>query len=232
MKKFDIFKTIQLIIFMCLAGFSLYMILSDSRLYHLIATDTQIRTLCILLWAAFGLIFLFIFMDFSLFSSFKREYKELDFAVYSDPVSGIANRNSCDAIIEKYLDKPLPDKIGCIMFDLTNIKEINQSYGHLQGNALIRDFSAILQSSSQNQCFVGRNGGNKFLAVFEDCSEEKLNSFLERVDDRVKRHNTPKESCPILYSYGIAFNEGSDIDNITSLIALSNSRIYEDSKEI
>lgn len=231
MKKFDIFKTIQLIIITLLAGVSLYIILSDPRLYHLVATDVQIRTLCILLWIAFGVIFFFIFMDFSLFSSFKREYRELDFAVYSDPVSGIANRNSCDAIIEKYLDKPLPDKIGCIMFDLTNIKEINQSYGHLQGNALIRDFSAILQSSSQNQCFVGRNGGNKFLALFENCSEEKLISFLERVDDRVERHNAPKESRQILYSYGVAFNEGADVKSITSLIALSNSRIYADSKD-
>ena len=227
MKKFDIFKTIQLIIFACLAGFGIYVILSDSRLYQLIATDPQIRILCILLWAALGLTFLFIFMDFSLFSSFKREYRELDFAVYSDPVSGIANRYSCDAVIEKYLDKPLPKNIGCIMFDLTNIKEVNEKYGHVEGNNLIRDFSSILQSSSMNLCFVGRNGGNKFLALFEECSNEKLIAFLDRVRDRVERNNSKEGAVPIDYRYGIAFEEDAEANNINELIALSNRRIYQ-----
>ena len=235
MKKFDIFKTVQLLIFVALAGLGLFLILTDSRLYQLVATDSQIRTLCILLWAALGLSFLFIFMDFTLFSSFKREYRELDFAVHSDPVSGIANRNSCDALIEKYLDKPLPENLGCIMFDLTNIKEINEAHGHIQGNALIRDFSSILQSTSMNLCFVGRNCVNKFLAIFEDCTEEKLNSFLDLVDAKVDQHNSSEGSFPIAYCYGIAFHEDSSVSTITDLISLSNRRIYnvnENLKEI
>lgn len=230
MRKFDIFKTIQLLIFIVLAGLGLFLILTDSRLYQLVATDSQIRTLCVLLWAAFGLSFLFIFMDFTLFSSFKREYRELDFAVHSDPVSGIANRNSCDALIEKYLDKPLPENLGCIMFDLTNIKEINKMHGHIQGNNLIRDFSAILQSVSINLCFVGRNGGNKFLAIFEECTEEKLKDFLKHVEDKVDAHNSAENSFPIAYCYGIAFHEGNSVNTITDLISLSNRRIYNVSK--
>lgn len=111
MKKFDILKTVQLVIFLLLAGGSLFKILTDSRLYHLVTTDPQIRALCIFLWLALVLSFLFIFLDFSHFSSFKKEYKELDFAVSSDPVAGIANRYSCDAFIEKYTDKPLPDNM-------------------------------------------------------------------------------------------------------------------------
>ena len=58
MKKFDIFKTVQLVLFVALAGVSLYMILTDPRLYQLVAGDAQIRTLCILLWASLGLSFL------------------------------------------------------------------------------------------------------------------------------------------------------------------------------
>lgn len=228
MKKFDFFKTVQLILFVGLAGVSLYIILTDSRLYQLVATDAQIRTLCILLWAALGLSFLFTFMDFSLFSTFKREYRELDFAVTSDPVSGIANRHSCDTLIEKYLDKPLPKKIGCIMFDLTNIQEINETYGHLRGNELIREFSGILQTTSLGLCFVGRNGGNKFIALFENCTEEKLKTFLERVDKKVDQHNESTDTLQILYRYGIGFDEGSDVRTITDLIALSNGRIYNE----
>lgn len=226
MKKFDIFKTIQLILFIALAAIGLLIILTDRDLYQQIANDPHVRALCILLWLGFVLSFLFIFMDFSLFSTFKRDYKELDFAVSSDPVAGIANRYSCDTIIEKYLDRPLPNNLGCIMFDLTNIGKVNRTMGHVAGNELIRDFSGILQSSSVNLCFVGRNGGNKFLALFENCSTQKMNTFLSRVDKKVKHYNAETASSPIRYLHGAAYLEGDDIRTITDLIALSNRRIY------
>lgn len=227
MKKFDVFKTIQLILFIILTAVCLFIILTDKELYRMIANDAHIRALCILLWAALALVYLFIFMDFSLFSTFKKDYRELDFAVSSDPVSGIANRYSCDSVIEKYLDQPLPRNIGCIMFDLANIGEVNQSHGHVTGNDLIRDFSGILQASSMNLCFVGRNGGNKFLALFENCTTQKMNIFLERVSDRVHEHNDGSDSLPIIYQYGTAYREDDSVQTITDLIALSNRRIYK-----
>lgn len=230
MKKFNLYKTAQLIIFIVMAGVSLYRILTDSALYQQIASDPRIRTLCILLWAAFVLSFLFIFMDFSLFSSFKKDYRKLDFAVSSDPVSGIANRYSCDSMIEKYLDKPLPANIGCIMFDLTNIRDINRAHGHIAGNKLIHDFSAILQSAAKDLCFVGRNGGNRFLALFEDCSDDKIQKFLAKVSTTTDQHNEKADAHPILYRYGIAFDEGDDVQTITDLIALSNRRIFTEEK--
>ena len=160
MRKHDIVKTIQLIIFILLTAFGCYKIFTNHSLYHMIASDPDVRIMFALLWFVLGLSFFFIFLDFSFSASYKKDYRELDFAVHSDPVAGIANRYSCDALIEKYLDRPLPDTLGCIMFDLTNIQEINTLYGHLQGNAVIRDFSNILKLASVNMCFVGRNGFN------------------------------------------------------------------------
>ena len=112
------------------------------------------------------------------------------------------------------------------MFDLTNLQEVNEKYGHIQGNELIREFSGILQTTSLGLCFVGRNGGNKFIALFEECTDEKLKTFLERVNKKVDRHNEMPDALQILYRYGISFDEGEEIRTITDLIALSNRRIY------
>ena len=57
MKKFDIFKTIQLIIFVLLTGIALYIIFTDHELYRLIASNPHIRVLCILLWASLSSLF-------------------------------------------------------------------------------------------------------------------------------------------------------------------------------
>lgn len=227
MKRYNIFKTVQLILFILLAVICLSVVLLNPEVFHLVANDGSYRLICILLWVVLAISFVGIFLDFSYMSSYKRDFSELDFAVHSDPVSGIANRYSCDALIEQYLDKPLDPNIGCIMFELTNLGEINKVYGHTQGNALIREFSTILQTTAVELCFVGRNGGNKFLALFEKGSMEKILFFLTRVKQKVELHNELNPNYRMNYLYGIAFDEGDAVHTITELIALSNRRIHE-----
>ena len=208
MKRYNIFKTVQLVLFIVLAVICLSAVLINPEVFHLVANDGSFRLICILLWVVLALSFVGIFLDFTYMSSYKRDFSELDFAVHSDPVSGIANRYSCDALIEQYLDKPLDPNIGCIMFEL-------------------------LQTTAVELCFVGRNGGNKFLALFEKGSLEKILFFLTRVKQKVDLHNEMNPNCRMDYLYGIAFNEGDAVHTITELIALSNRRIHsKDPKHI
>ncbi len=227
MKKLDIAKTVELIVFLLLALACAGLVLLDPELYHMAGSDGRIRFLCGALWLTLLLSFAFILLDFFLLSSYKRDFRELNHVVHSDPVAGIANRYSCDTLIDRYLDRPLPEKMGCIMFDLTNIGEINRKYGHIQGNILIRDFSNILRMTSLDLCFVGRNGGNKFLALFENASKDQIELFLDRVAKKTAAHNAKDGAYPIVYQYGIAFEEGDAAPTITDLIALSNRRIYQ-----
>lgn len=226
MKKHTIFKTVQLILFILVAGIVIGLLFSTPEIYHQAATDPVMRTLCIALWAVLGLSFLFLFLDFFFFLNYRREYKEMDYALYNDPLSGIANRFSCDRLVEKYLDQPLPADMGCIMVDISNIRQINQACGHLQGNLAISDFSAMLNASSEGLCFVGRNGGNKFLMLFDDTTEAKMSLFLDRLQERVNTYNHNPANHAIEYRVGKAFHEDAEINEITKLIALSNSRIY------
>lgn len=225
MKKHNTIKTLQLILFLAITAFGLYRIFTNRELHHLIGVNPSVRLMMFLLWIVLGLSYFFIFLDFCFFSSYKKDYRELDYAVHSDPVAGIANRYSCDALIEKYLDRPLPPSFGCVMFDITNIQEINSLYGHLKGNMLIRDFSNILKLASVELCFVGRNGGNKFLAIFEKTTSDQIYTFIQRVDQRVDAYNSIADKIPIRYQYGIAFQEEGSL-SITQLIALANERIY------
>lgn len=223
MKKFGVVKVLQLILILAFLGVCVYLLFFQRELFHEIAQDDDLKMVCGMLWASFALQFIFIFLDFGTFSDYKRDFRELDFAVHSDPLSGLANRNSCDAIIEKYLGQPLPKGIGCVMFDLTNIRSINERFSHREGNTLIQDFSNILKMASVSLCFVGRNGGNKFLAIFEESGMEQIEAFLKRIDQKVRTHNAADPSKPIEYAYGVAYDE--DVKDITELIALANRRI-------
>lgn len=226
MKKLDVFKTVQLVLFVGLTSFCAYKLLRNPAIYQMIASDPNMKIFFTLLWGVLGISYIFLLLDFCLFSSFKKDYHELDLSLRSDPLSGIPNRFSCDALIEKYIEQPVPENMCCMMLELSNIYDINKLYGHAQGNAAIKDFSLILQMASLNLCFVGRNGGNKFMALFEDATQEKMDTFLERVNTKINAHNANPNTHPITFRCGIAYREGRDINSITELISLANSRIY------
>lgn len=223
MKKINLYKTLQFILFLILTAISAYLLLTDSNSYQQAETASEIFTLSLLLRVTLGFSFLFLLIDFRFLTTLKRGGGKTDGIVFVP--TGIGSRSDCDALIEKYLDKPMSENIGCIMLELTNLKEINQAHGHIQGNKLLRDFSVFLQAASLDLCFVGRNGGNKFLAIFEDCDYEKIKSFLELLDKKIDKHNKLPDIHPIRFRFGIAFDEGAKVRTITDLIALSDRRI-------
>lgn len=224
MKKFNTFKIVQLILLIILTAVSLYMLMQP-EVKQYIFDSTPATILFIIVWAVLLVSFIFLLIDFSLISSMKMNYHNLYDVAYSDPLSGIPNRFSCDTIIEKYYDKKLPDDIACVMIDLSNLPEINTLYDHRTGNKVLKDFSGILSTAAVSLCFVGRNGGNKFLAIFENCTDEKLNTFLERVTDRVDQYNQASDSISMEYRIGKAMNRDEHLEQITKLISLANSRI-------
>lgn len=224
MKKFNTFKIVQLILLIILTAVSLYMLMQP-EVKQYIFDSPPATILFIIVWAVLLVTFIFLLIDFSLISSMKMDYHNLYDVAYSDPLSGIPNRFSCDTIIEKYYDKKLPDDIACVMIDLSNLPEINTLYDHRTGNKVLKDFSGILSTAAVSLCFVGRNGGNKFLAIFENCTDEKLNTFLDRVTDRVDQYNQASDSISMEYRIGKAMNRDEHLEQITKLISLANSRI-------
>lgn len=224
MKKFNTFKIVQLILLIILTAVSLYMLMQP-EVKQYIFDSTPATVLFIIVWAVLLVTFVFLLIDFSLISSMKMNYQNLYDVAYSDPLSGIPNRFSCDTIIEKYYDKKLPDDIACVTIDLSNLPEINTLYDHRTGNKVLKDFSGILSTAAVSLCFVGRNGGNKFLAIFENCTDEKLNTFLDRVTDRVDQYNQASDSISMEYRIGKAMNRDEHLEQITKLISLANSRI-------
>ena len=224
-KKFEIFKTCQLVLFLAVAGLGLYQIFSDGELYALIGHNTSVKLMCALFWVALVAAFICIYWDFATHSAIKKSLSNLDYAVYNDTIAGIANRYSCDAVIEKYIDKKLPDTLGCMMLDISNLKQINDAYGHRAGNELIQEFGNIIYAASVDNCFVGRNGGNKFMALFENCTLEKMDLFESEVEKRVSRHNQSQENARIEFSVGRALSAVDKAESITALISLADRRM-------
>lgn len=223
MKKLSVLKMVQLTVLVILTAIGVCLLLNKD-IKQFIFSNMAATILFATVWVILVVNFIFLLMDFSVISNLKLNYHNLYEVAFSDPLSGIPNRFSCDVLIEKYIDKDLPQSIGCVVIDLVNLAEINTSYNHTTGNKVLSDFSTILSSASASLGFVGRNGGNKFLAIFEECNQEKLDTFLRRVDNKVERHNDMPDTLPIKYRAGSALNSSEKFTQITKLISLANQR--------
>ena len=166
-------------------------------------------------------------MDFTFHATFKKDYHALDNAVHSDPLAGIANRYSCDTIIEKYKGRKLPDNIGCMMLELTNLGDTNKLFGREEGDTLIKNFSNMLKLASVGLCFVGRNEGNKYLAIFENSSLEQMTVFSDRVESKIKQYNADTSHHAITYRFGSTFSASENVADINALISLANSKLNQ-----
>ena len=227
MKHFKFYKTLQLILFLGLTVVSLATVLTDKELYRMVADNPRIALLCAILWFYFLLSYIFMFMDFTFHATFKKDYHALDNAVHSDPLAGIANRYSCDTIIEKYKGRKLPDNIGCMMLELTNLGDTNKLFGREEGDTLIKNFSNMLKLASVGLCFVGRNEGNKYLAIFENSSLEQMTVFSDRVESKIKQYNADTSHHAITYRFGSTFSASENVADINALISLANSKLNQ-----
>ncbi|MGI6055517.1 MAG: diguanylate cyclase domain-containing protein [Bilifractor sp.] len=219
MKKMNFVKTIQLLVFGILAAVVIFEVIVDN--------GRNVRLISFLLWLSLALSFFFIFLDFNFYAKEEESYEKLVKNLSSDQMTKIGNRYSIDKLIDKYDNLPLPENFGCVVLTLSNIREINEKYGRQEGNAAIRRFSLILKMASVGHCFVGRNGGNKFVAMFENGSEEMIRHFLDRIRDKVNANNADSGNTPMKFEYGIAFREGEAAKEVTDLISLADKRVGE-----
>ena len=227
MKRFDFIKTIQLILLAVATVAGLIVVIRDRTLAAQIAADGHIRLLAILLWAVLGVSFLFLFYDFNSWSALKRENLELDNAIYSDALTGVANRYSVDVYIGQFQNKPLPRDMGCVTVELCSLAGINEALGHNAGDNAIRDFAEIMTNASQGICFIGRNGGNKFVAIFRDCTERRLQDFQKNIAEGVAEQNRNHPEAQLRYRFGAAFHEDDTVQTVAQLVALSDHRAWK-----
>ena len=94
---------------------------------------------------------------------FAAMNRALQKKVYLDKATGLPNKNKCEELLDD--PEPAAENVGVCSFDLNNLRRINNSMGHEAGDAYIRRFAVCLRASMPAEQFVGRDGGDEFIAI-------------------------------------------------------------------
>ncbi|MFW5780843.1 MAG: GGDEF domain-containing protein [Bacillota bacterium] len=129
---------------------------------------------------------------------FKSEYRtfcdnlELKKLAHRDSMTGLYNHETIlnKLIKEVEQTKILKTELSIVMIDVDNFKEINDSYGHMIGDTLLKQLSEIIIEITEENHYIGRYGGDEFLLVLPGCDLKKAETLTNKLFDKIKLLNT------------------------------------------
>ena len=159
-------------------------------------------------------------------SEWKRHEKRLTISATIDSLTGAYNRGTGVLLVEE-LVKSGNGETHCIVFiDLDNLKHINDTFGHHQGDHAIKSLVALLFDTIRETDSVIRYGGDEFLVIFRNCEEESVVAIMKRMSERAAHFNDDSDlPYTLSFSYGITRVSGSETA-ATELISLADERMY------
>lgn len=223
-RNFKTFKLIQLIL-LILFGIMFFCYLNfDPLLKNNIYTNRNLLTICVFLWAFMIYSAVCLIADYSQLQKEINEAHKLNRAAYLDPLTGLPNRNGCDVVIGKYISVKDVSTFGCALIELPKIDEINVAHGRIFGDKYIHDFASLLYPIGHKYGFVGRNSGNEFLLIVEDCPAEKMQQFVSEITAAVDNYNKDGKDPSMEIELNYILNEQEDLKNFLSIISTLYNR--------
>lgn len=150
-----------------------------------------------------------------------RSKEFLDYIMYTDRKTGLPNRAMCDIEIEKYAAEKLKDSFVFALIRIDNLKYVNDKGGREAGDALLKAFGKILKRAASSYGFVGYNGSDQFIGMFEECTLERANDFKQYLEELVRYHNVQSPNVNIQLSVVVSETNDEEIYDIRKLMGIT-----------
>jgi diguanylate cyclase (GGDEF)-like protein len=115
------------------------------------------------------------------------------------------------------------------MADIDHFKMINDTYGHLAGDAVLRIISQEMHSMERSYDSIGRYGGEEFLIILPECCMECAVAFAERLCSCVSSESidTSEGMIPVTISLGVAVSGKDGRRDEHSLVKAADTALYK-----
>lgn len=150
--------------------------------------------------------------------------QDLKALTYKDALTGLANRRYFLEQLSNELErtKRTGTPVSLAMIDLDDFKDINDTYGHLKGDQVLKQVADILRNNTRAIDTVSRWGGEEFAIILPDTDIESASIFASRIRKIVEEYGFVSN---LTVSIGLIFtNEKMDIER---LVQLADNALYK-----
>lgn len=157
----------------------------------------------------------------------KRKETEEKLKYYSthDCLTGLRNRARFTQEIARLEGEGLYP-VGIIMCDLDLLKEVNDSYGHDAGDAIIIKAAEIIKSCFRDDDTVARIGGDEFGVILPLCDEKRISSACKDIKRKIKLHNKYPINLALSMSVGYCITNGEI--KLKDAVKTADNNMYAD----
>lgn len=155
--------------------------------------------------------------------------EDLRFQATHDALTGLRSRGSTLDLLASELKRGFRSHTatGILMIDLDHFKSVNDTHGHLAGDVVLKEAARRVSDAVRSYDFVGRYGGEEFLAVLSRCTLNELEIVAERIRSAVAETAiaTQTANINVTVSVGgvVALDRASDLE----LLSAADSALYE-----
>ena len=113
------------------------------------------------------------------------------------------------------------------MFDLNDLKYVNDTYGHEKGDEFIQSFSYCLTRILDSDSFLARYGGDEFIIIQQNTSEASLRQMARKLNSLVQEYNS-RTTLPLSYAIGYEVSYQNHYFMMQDLINAADQKMYQD----
>ncbi|WP_079912685.1 diguanylate cyclase [Paenibacillus sp. 32352] len=141
-----------------------------------------------------------------------------------DGLTGLPNLRSFMSIARNTFEqRPL----SIMMVDIDNFKRYNDTFGHLQGDQLLREVGQLLSSLIDERDYVARYGGEEFIIMSHSVDISRLEHYAHRLCKAVAEHSyQAKSALPVTISIGISVSDSANKD-LLRIISEADEALYQ-----
>ena len=159
---------------------------------------------------------------------FAAQNKILQKKVYLDEATGLPNKNKCEEILNETEPIPVNELVAMCVFDLNNLRTINNNLGHDKGDEYIRSFAIQLREAVPEEFFGVRDGGDEFIAVLKGLDHEGVRKCLQNIRNQAAEYSRQHPEMPISYAAGYALSSDFEGSTMRELFRLADKNMYID----
>ncbi|MFH1217621.1 MAG: diguanylate cyclase [Pseudomonadota bacterium] len=145
---------------------------------------------CAVISLLLGIIYFYIF---KLIRQLTAAQEKIQSMAISDELTGLYNRRYFFERFDEELTRSVRKghHASCILLDIDHFKKVNDTYGHMAGDEVLRAIGVLLKSSSRRADVVARYGGEEFIILLPECKKECAAAAAEKLREIIARQPIP-----------------------------------------
>jgi diguanylate cyclase (GGDEF)-like protein len=163
-------------------------------------------------------------------NALQRMISSLRVQASRDPLTGLYNRRWLDQQLPAVLDQCRRERLElcALMIDMDHFKELNDTLGHAEGDALLRAFAQLVRSALREEDAAFRYGGDEFVILLPGCAYERAMELSRRLKELMRELVRPlRVDPPPRLSIGVASLADLPDPTPAKLLAAADQNLYE-----